>query len=70
VHLALAGAIDLFRRGVDGLGPLWAQVDAPTRELWERDRLLLNVAGKVRAKRREVARQKLTASGSQRPDSE
>ena len=70
VHLALAGAIDLFRRRVDGLGPLWAQVDAPTRELWERDRLLLNVAGKVRAKRREVARQKLSAPSSQRPDSE
>ncbi|PTL78731.1 acyl-CoA dehydrogenase family protein [Vitiosangium sp. GDMCC 1.1324] len=61
VHLALAGAIDLCRRRVDGLEPLWAQVDAPTRERWERDRMLLNVAGKVRAKRREVARQKLAA---------
>lgn len=59
VHLALAGAIDLFRRRVDGLGALWEQVDGPTRERWERDRLLLNVAGKVRAKRREAARQKL-----------
>jgi hypothetical protein len=59
VHLALAGAIDLCRRRVDGLGTLWEQVDAPTRALWERDRLLLNVAGKVRAKRRETARQKL-----------
>lgn len=58
VHLALAGAIDLFRKRVDGLGPLWEQVDTPTRERWERDRLLLNVAGKVRAKRRETARQK------------
>jgi hypothetical protein len=60
VHLALAGAIDLCRRRVDGLGPLWEQVDAPTRERWERDKLLLNVAGKVRAKRRETARQKLS----------
>jgi hypothetical protein len=34
-------------------------VDAPTRERWERDRFLLDVAGKVRAKRRETARQKL-----------
>jgi hypothetical protein len=63
VHLALAGAIDLFRRRVDGLGELWARVDAPTRERWERDRLLLNVAGKVRAKRREAARQKLSPPG-------
>lgn len=59
VHLALSGAIDLLRARVDGLGTLWERVDAPTRECWERDRLLLNVAGKVRAKRRETARQKL-----------
>jgi hypothetical protein len=63
VHLALAGALDLCRRRVDELGALWVQVDAPTRERWERDRLLLNVAGKVRAKRRETARQKLAAPG-------
>ncbi|HZH75777.1 MAG TPA: acyl-CoA dehydrogenase, partial [Archangium sp.] len=54
---------DLCRKRVDGLGPLWEQVDAPTRERWERDRLLLNVAGKVRAKRREVAREKLPPGG-------
>jgi hypothetical protein len=59
VHLALAGALDLCRRRVEGLGSLWEQVDAPTRERWERDRFLLDVAGKVRAKRRETARQKL-----------
>ncbi|WNG38717.1 acyl-CoA dehydrogenase [Archangium violaceum] len=59
VHLALSGAIDLFRARVDGLGTLWERVDTQTRERWERDRLLLNVAGKVRAKRRETARQKL-----------
>jgi hypothetical protein len=63
VHLALAGALDLCRRRVEGLGPLWEQVDEPTRERWERDRLLLNVAGKVRAKRRETAREKLTPRG-------
>jgi hypothetical protein len=59
VHLALAGALDLCRRRVEGLGSLWEQVDAPTRERWERDRFLLDVAGKVRAMRRETARQKL-----------
>ncbi|WP_257455451.1 acyl-CoA dehydrogenase family protein [Archangium lipolyticum] len=60
VHLALAGAIDQYRRRVDGLSPLWEQADEPTRERWERDKLLLNIAGKVRAKRREAARQKLS----------
>ena len=59
--LALAGALDLCRARVDGLGALWEQVDAPTREGWERDRLLLNIAGKVCAKRREAARQNLAA---------
>ncbi|QRK08110.1 acyl-CoA dehydrogenase family protein [Archangium violaceum] len=63
VHLALSGALDLFRARVDGLGTLWERVDAPTCERWERDRLLLNVAGKVRAKRRETARQKLITPG-------
>jgi acyl-CoA dehydrogenase len=60
VHVALGGALDLSLRLVEGLGELWPRVDAPTRELWERDRRLLGVAGKVRSKRREVARQRLT----------
>ena len=59
VHLALAGALELLSRQVEALEPLWARVDAPTRERWIRDRPLLQVAGKVRAKRREAARQKL-----------
>ncbi len=59
VHMALGGTLDLCQRLVDGLEPLWARVDAPTRERWERDRALLKVAGKVRAKRRETARRGL-----------
>jgi acyl-CoA dehydrogenase len=58
-HVALGGALDLSRRLVEGLGEAWRQVDADTRERWERDRVLLGVAGKARAKRREVARQRL-----------
>jgi acyl-CoA dehydrogenase len=56
VHLALGGTLDLCQRLVDGLEPLWARVDASTREGWARDRALLRLAGKVRAKRRETAR--------------
>jgi acyl-CoA dehydrogenase len=63
VHLALGGAIELFRERVTSLDPLWAQVDAPTRERWERDRPLLQIAGKVRALRREAARRSLTGPG-------
>ena len=63
VHLALAGALDLCRARVEALGPHWARVDAPTRERWERDRRLLDVAGKVRALRREAARRKLAPAG-------
>jgi len=60
-HLALGGAIDLVRGRIEALAPLWERTDAPTRERWERDRLLLQVAGKVRAKRRETAREKRPA---------
>jgi acyl-CoA dehydrogenase len=59
VHVALGGALDLCQRLVAGLEQWWPQVDAATRERWERDKLLLGVAGKARAKRREVARQRL-----------
>jgi acyl-CoA dehydrogenase len=63
VHLALAGALELLSQQIQSLEPLWAQVDAPTRERWMRDRALLHVAGRVRAKRLEAARQKLLAPG-------
>jgi len=59
VHLALAGALDAVRRLVDGLAPHWERVEAPVRERWARDKPLLGVAGKARAKRREAARQRL-----------
>ncbi|WP_224247813.1 acyl-CoA dehydrogenase family protein [Hyalangium gracile] len=59
VHVALGGALELCQRLVSGLEEWWPKVDAETRERWERDRYLLGVAGKARAKRREVARQRL-----------
>ncbi len=61
VHVALGGALDLCQRLVAGLEEWWPRVDAPTRERWERDKALLGVAGKARAKRREVARERLAA---------
>lgn len=63
VHVALGGALDLCGRLVERVSTLWAQVDGTTRERWERDRMLLNVAGKARVKRREVARQRLAGGG-------
>jgi len=59
VHVALGGVLELFERLMERVAPLWERVDAPTRERWERDRPLLKVAGKARAQRREVARQRL-----------
>ena len=63
VHLALGGAMALLRERVAALEPLWERVDATTRERWERDRALLQVAGKVRALRLESARRALSAPG-------
>ncbi|QSQ18233.1 acyl-CoA dehydrogenase family protein [Myxococcus landrumensis] len=66
-HVALGGALARVKHTVTQCEPLWAQVDAPTRERWERDRRLLDVAGKVRAKRLESARLKLSG-GAPRDD--
>ncbi|MCI0671406.1 MAG: acyl-CoA dehydrogenase family protein [Myxococcaceae bacterium] len=59
VHVALAGALAQVGRLLDEVEALWARVDAPTRERWERDRRLLAVAGKARAQRSEAARRRL-----------
>lgn len=70
VHLALSGAIELVRERLERFEPLWAQVDAPTRERWERDRPLLHIAGKVRALRREAALRVLSKRGGERDSDE
>ncbi|MCP3097547.1 acyl-CoA dehydrogenase family protein [Myxococcus sp. K15C18031901] len=67
-HLALGGALELARQALERCEPLWTSVDASTRERWARDRRLLGVAGKVRAKRLEVARARI-ASGPTGPSS-
>ncbi|MBP2188211.1 acyl-CoA dehydrogenase family protein [Nocardia goodfellowii] len=55
VHIALGGIFAEFERLLTESEPLWQQVDAGTRERWERDRPLLATAGRVRAQRLETA---------------
>lgn len=52
-HVALGGVLRETHNVVEGLD--WSTVDETTRSRWERDRALMNVAGKARAKRFEVA---------------
>jgi hypothetical protein len=54
-HLALAGAVAQLHATVDELAPMWAAAAPKVRARWERDRALLQVAGRARAKRRESA---------------
>jgi hypothetical protein len=54
-HIALAGVLANARRTIDEAAPCWQSVDADVRARWERDRAILEVAGKARAQRREVA---------------
>ncbi|MDC0714602.1 acyl-CoA dehydrogenase family protein [Stigmatella sp. ncwal1] len=67
VHVALGGVLDLIHRLLEGLAPWWPTVEADTRERWERDKGLLELAGKARAKRREVAQQWLAGSSATEP---
>ena len=55
VHIAFAGLVTQTRALLADLEPHWASLDGPTRERWQRDRPLLEVAGTARAQRREVA---------------
>ena len=54
-HVALAGLIDLATRAVTGVEQAWASVPDAEHQRWQRDRALLQVAGKARAARRERA---------------
>ena len=60
IHLAPAGALATTRALIDRFEPLWPRLDAATRERWQRDRPLLNVASKARALRTEAAWRSLT----------
>jgi acyl-CoA dehydrogenase len=65
VHVALGGVLDLSQRLLEGLERWWPAVEAGTRERWARDRGLLGIGGKARAKRREVAQQRLVSGGGE-----
>jgi hypothetical protein len=54
-HLALAGVLDLARRVVGELEPLWEAAPDAEWSRWQRDRPLLRVAGSARSARRERA---------------
>ncbi len=56
VHRALGGVLAHTRQLLDDLGPHWGAVDPVVRERWERDRVLLKVAGRARTLRLERAR--------------
>jgi len=60
-HLALAGLLDLVTRIVVDVERVWAASPDAEHARWQRDRALLQVAGKARTARRERAR--LAASG-------
>ncbi|MFP2963388.1 acyl-CoA dehydrogenase family protein [Myxococcus sp. 1LA] len=65
-HVALGGGLALTKRAVlERCEPLWESTDAATRERWSRDRVLLGVAGKVRAKRLVAARQRIRDTSGQ-----
>jgi acyl-CoA dehydrogenase len=59
IHVALAGVLAESTRLLADLDALWATADADTRARWQRDRVVLGVAGKARAMRCEVAWQQL-----------
>ncbi len=51
LHIALAGLLSRFDRFIGAAGAQWGRVDEGVRALWERDRKILDVAGKIREKR-------------------
>ncbi|WP_223635421.1 acyl-CoA dehydrogenase family protein [Corallococcus sp. EGB] len=59
VHVALGGALTQLHRALERCEAAWEGVDVEMRERWQRDRRLLDLASKVRAKRLEAARQRL-----------
>ncbi len=54
-HLALAGEIARLESLRDVMAPLWRRLDTETRARWERDRPLLQIAGRARNRRLHVA---------------
>ncbi|NOK08222.1 acyl-CoA dehydrogenase family protein [Corallococcus exercitus] len=65
VHVALGGALTQLHRALERCEVAWEGVDVEMRERWQRDRRLLDLASKVRAKRLEVARQRLAGGAGE-----
>jgi alkylation response protein AidB-like acyl-CoA dehydrogenase len=63
IHVALGGLLAGTRRLREEIGSHWQLVEPTTRALWERDRPLLDIAGKARAQRLEVAWERLASTG-------
>jgi hypothetical protein len=59
VHIALGGALEQVQALIDLSAPHWSKVESKTRERWERDRPLLDVAAKSRAARLQRAWERL-----------
>jgi hypothetical protein len=55
LHVAVAGFLAQTEALDTVLAPHWERVSPEERERWERDRVLIQVAGKARATRRERA---------------
>lgn len=62
-HVALAGLLAQSDALLLDSHDHWDRVDEDTRARWRRDRALLQIAGKARARRREVAWARLRAPG-------
>jgi len=56
VHLALGGLLAQVARVLDEAAPLWERVDHRTRQWWQRDHKILEVAASVRTRRLAAAR--------------
>lgn len=63
-HVALAGLLAHTDTLLAETHEHWAMVDEDTRARWHRDRALLRIAGKARARRREVAWARLRDPGA------
>ncbi|MDX9819874.1 MAG: acyl-CoA dehydrogenase family protein [Desulfococcus multivorans] len=55
VHILLADALRRTARLVERLDPYWARSDAAAGQAWDRDKLLMTIADKARARRLETA---------------
>jgi len=67
VHVALEGVFNARHHLLERCTPHWERVAAGERERWQRDVALSGIAGGVRAKRAEVAWEKLQQPPPSRP---